>query len=141
MLLSIFPTVAYQFTINRLGCLGFKIFQLVVAYKPMLIKHKKCMGSTEPIKFSRRGHKPITGIKSMIFCNLWLQNDGFNCKLLNSMGSKWIRGFWYPCFSSRGFHFPRISLSPNNPQEAGIPCIIKEKNTCDWFFPYTYRSK
>ena len=46
------------------------------------------MGSTEPIKFSRRGHKPITGIKSMIFCNLWLQNDGFNCKLLNSMGSK-----------------------------------------------------
>ena len=29
-------------------------------------------------------------IKSMIFCNLWVQNDKYDCNVLNFMGSKWI---------------------------------------------------
>ena len=46
------------------------------------------MGSGEPVKFAKRVVKPDTSIKRMIFCNLWVQNDKYDCNLLNFMGSK-----------------------------------------------------
>ena len=71
MLLSILPTVAYQFTINWLGCLGFKIFQPVVAYKPLLLKHKKCRNNVHRmIIFFKINISRITQVshKNKIFC-------------------------------------------------------------------------
>ena len=50
------------------------------------------MGSEEPITFSKRVVKPDKSIKSMNFCNVWVQNDKYDCNLLDFMGSKWISG-------------------------------------------------
>ena len=70
---------------------------------------------------------------------MWVQNGGFKRNLSNSMGSTGSEGslghltpiqrvlwdLWDPCFSSRGFHFPRISFSPKHPREERTSCKIK----------------
>ena len=85
------------------------------------------MGSREPIKFGKRILKPNINIKGMIFCNLWVENDGYNYYLLNSMGSKWIRGFCRTFgtlvsvradFTSRGYSFPRKIRGKRGPPVA-----------------------
>ena len=69
---------------------------------------------------------------------MWVQNGGFKCNLSNSMGSTGSEGslghltpiqrvlwdLWDPCFSSRGFHFPRIFHSPKHPREERTSCMI-----------------
>ena len=73
---------------------------------------------------------------------MWVQNGGFKCNLSNSMGSTGSEGslghltpiqmvlwdLWDPCFSSRGFHFPRISFSPKHPREERTSCISNLNN-------------
>ena len=74
-----------------------------------------------------RDLKPNISIKSMIFRNLWVQNDIFNCNLLSSMVSKWISGFCGICgthvsirtyFTSHGYSFP-----PKICWKRGLPLV------------------
>ena len=78
------------------------------------------MDSMEPIKFAQWGLNPSIIIKRRILC-IWVHHDGSKCKLSNSMV---LQDLWNPYFSSHGFHFPRMFLSPKHPGEERTSCIL-----------------